>query len=210
MNKTIKSSRAGISPSLRLDRRDAVKRLLAERGETLIVAGLGAPAWDCAAAGETDDTFYLWGGMGLAASIGLGLALAQPKRRVIVVTGDGEAMMGLGGLAVVAAEKPKNFAILVLDNEAFGETGHQPGLSAAGVDLAATARGLGFRTATTAATEDALGAVADLLYRQPGPNLAVLKIRPGEAVKVLPEREGAALARRFRSALAGSSKKGLK
>lgn len=199
MSTTAKSPRTGTSASRGVDRRDAVKRLLAERGGALIVAGLGAPAWDCAAAGETDDTFYLWGGMGLAAPIGLGLALAQPKRRVVVVTGDGEAMMGLGGLAVVSAEKPNNFAILVLDNEAFGETGHQPGLSAAGVDLAATALGLGFRTATTAAAQDALGAVADLLFRQPGPNLAVLKIRPGEAAKVLPERDGAVLARRFRS-----------
>lgn len=199
MSKTAKSSRTGTSASRGVDRRDAVKRLLAERDGALIVAGLGAPAWDCAAAGETDDTFYLWGGMGLAASIGLGLALAQPKRRVVVVTGDGEAMMGLGGLAVVAAERPNNFAILVLDNEAFGETGHQPGLSAAGADLAAAALGLGFRTATTAATQNALGTVADLLFRQPGPNLAVLKIRPGEAAKVLPERDGAVLARRFRS-----------
>lgn len=199
MSKTKKSIRTEIPAARRLNRRDAVKRLLAERDGALIVAGLGAPAWDCAAAGETDDTFYLWGGMGLAASIGLGLALAQPKRRIVVVTGDGEAMMGLGGLAVVAAEKPKNLAILVLDNEAFGETGHQPGLSAAGVDLAATALGLGFRTATTATALGALGAIAELLYRQPGPNLAVLKIRPGEAAKVLPERDGAVLARRFRA-----------
>lgn len=207
MRKTTKSSRTGSPASRGIDRRDAVKRLLAERDGALVVAGLGAPAWDCAAAGETDDTFYLWGGMGLAASIGLGLALAQPKRRIVVVTGDGEAMMGLGGLAVVAAEKPNNFAILVLDNEAFGETGHQPGLSAAGIDLAATALGLGFRTAMTVATQDTLGAVADLLFRKPGPNLVVLKIRPGEAAKVLPERDGAILARRFRSALAGNAKK---
>ena len=207
MSKTAKSPRARISASHGIDRRDAVKRLLAERNGALIVAGLGAPAWDCAAAGETDDTFYLWGGMGLAASIGLGLALAQPKHRIVVVTGDGEAMMGLGGLAVVAAERPNNFAMLVLDNEAFGETGHQPGLSAAGVDLAAAALGLGFRTTTTVATQDALGAVADLLFRKPGPNLAVLKIQPGEAAKVLPERDGAILARRFRSTLAGFTKK---
>lgn len=201
MSKLVKSIRTEIPAARRLDRRATMKRLLGERDGALIVAGLGAPAWDCAAVGETDDTFYLWGGMGLAASIGLGLALAQPKRRVVVVTGDGEAMMGLGGLAVVAAEKPKNLAILVLDNEAFGETGHQPGLSAAGVDLAATALGLGFHAATAAATQDALPAIADLLYRRPGPNLAVLKIRPGEAAKVLPERDGAILARRFRAAV---------
>jgi len=170
----------------------------------LIVAGLGAPAYDCAAAGDHPNTFYLWGAMGLAAMVGLGLALAQPKRRVLVVTGDGEALMGLGGLAAVAAQKPKNLAILVLDNQAFGETGHQPGLTAAGVDLAGTARGLGFARAVTIATARELKGLPDLLFRASGPVVAVIKVATGADPLVLPPRDGVYLKHRFREALLGS------
>src|ERR1700693_6148678 len=108
-----------------LDRRKAVAQILAQRGDALVVAGLGAPCWDITAAGDSSLNFYTWGGMGSAAMIGLGLALAQPRRRVLVITGDGEMLMGLGSLATIAVQRPANFAIVVLDNERYGETGMQ-------------------------------------------------------------------------------------
>ena len=105
-----------------LQRRKVVTKILAARKDELVVTGLGAPTWDVASVSEHQNNFYLWGGMGGAVSTGLGLALAQPERRVLVVTGDGEMLMGLGSLATVSVQKPKNFAVIVLDNECYGET----------------------------------------------------------------------------------------
>ena len=188
-----------------LDRRDVVARVLQDRGDGLVVAGLGAPAWDCAAAGDDPRTFYLWGGMGLAIPIGLGLALAQPKRRVVVITGDGEAMMGLGALAVAAAQAPHNLAVLVLDNEVFGETGGQRGLTGAGVDLAVMALSIGFKSACAftgaAGAADDCTAIARVVWSWPGPTLAVAKIKPGRAPMVLPPKDGVLLKNRFRAAV---------
>src|SRR5580698_6451513 len=108
-----------------LDRRQVVSSLLAERKDAIVIGGLGASTYDVAAAGDDDRNFYLWGAMGAATMIGLGLALARPERRVLVITGDGEMLMGLGSLATVAVQQPANLAIVVLDNGAFGETGMQ-------------------------------------------------------------------------------------
>src|SRR5579862_2944030 len=116
------------------DRRSVVKSLLQDRSELLVVAGLGASAWDVAAAGDSPLDFPLWGAMGSAAMVGLGLALSQPSRRVLVITGDGEMLMGLGSLATIAAARPGNLAIVVIDNESFGETGGQPTHTASGTD----------------------------------------------------------------------------
>src|SRR5258707_3058669 len=122
-----------------LERRPVVARLLADRGELLVVSGLGAPTYDCASIGDHALNFYLWGAMGSAALIGLGLATAQPERPVLVITGDGEMLMGLGALATIGVRKPANLAIVVLDNEHYGETGNQPTHTADGVDLAGVA-----------------------------------------------------------------------
>src|SRR6266516_1126574 len=119
-----------------LHRRQVVKTLLSERGDLLVVAGLGSTSWDITAAGDSPLNFPLWGAMGQAAMIGLGLALAQPKRRVLVVTGDGEMLMGLGSLATIGVRRPGNLSIVVLDNERYGETGMQKTHTAYGVDLA--------------------------------------------------------------------------
>src|SRR3990167_6609610 len=127
------------SESFPLRRRDVAKALVKDRGGLLVVAGLGAPAWDMTAAGDRDLDFPLWGAMGAAAMIGLGLALAQPKRRVLVVTGDGEMLMGFGSLAAIGAQKTDNLSIAVLDNERHGETGMQRGLTASGIDIAGIA-----------------------------------------------------------------------
>ena len=185
----------------RLHRREAVAALLEGRGDLLVVAGLGAPAWDCAAAGDHALTFSLWGGMGLAAMTGLGLALARPHRRVLVVTGDGEMLMGLGSLATVAVQAPPNLSIVVLDNERYGETGMQPSHTAHGVDLAHVARGCGFAVAATVvASKDLLGLRASI-HQGAGPIFAVVKVHAETLPLVLPPRDGAMLVERFRKAL---------
>ncbi|TMG72554.1 MAG: aldehyde dehydrogenase, partial [Betaproteobacteria bacterium] len=102
---------------MKLHRRDVVKELLRERQDLLVVAGLGSTAWDITAAGDSPLSFPLWGAMGQAAMIGLGLALAQPERRVLVITGDGEMLMGLGALATIGVQQPANLTVVVIDNE---------------------------------------------------------------------------------------------
>ena len=128
----------------KIERRDAVRRILANRGESIVVCGLGSSTYDVFAAGDDDRNFYLWGAMGGAVMIGLGLAIAQPDKPVLVITGDGEALMGMGALASVAAQNPKNLTIIVLDNAHFGETGMKPSHTALGVELAEVATACGF------------------------------------------------------------------
>src|SRR5205807_5859918 len=108
-----------------LRRRDVVSQLLKDRGQLMVIAGLGSTAWDITAAGDHDLSFPMWGAMGQAAMMGLGLALAQPKRRVLVVTGDGEMLMGIGSLATIGVQQPANLTVVVIDNERYGETGMQ-------------------------------------------------------------------------------------
>lgn len=186
-----------------VDRRAAVAALVAERDpRLLVVGGLGAPTWDLAAVEDHDLDFGLWGAMGGAAMIGLGLALARPQHRVLVITGDGEMLMGLGSLATVAAQKPANLAIAVLDNGRYGETGAQPTHTAMGTDLAAVARACGFPAVATVAEPERLGEAVTLARQARGPAFVVLKIAPGDAPLVLPDRDPVRLKDRFRSALA--------
>ena len=182
-----------------LDRREFTAALLARRDGTLVVPGLGSPTWDCSAAGDSDDYLYSWGGMGLALATALGVAMARPTRRVCCLTGDGELMMGLGTLAVVGTERPENLAVLVLDNEHFGETGRQPGLTQT-LDLANMAEACGFRATMRVTRMDQLDELSDFLFRQPGPVFAVAKIALGEHKLTLPEKEGTIIAHRFRQA----------
>ena len=186
-----------------LDRRAAVARILADRGETLLVTGLGSSTWDAAAAGDHAGNFYLWGAMGGAAMVGLGLALAQPGRRVLVITGDGEMAMGLGALATIAAAAPSNLAVCVIDNERYGETGMQDSHTAAGVDLAAMAAAAGWPVTRTVRTEDDLEALPPLLHRAAGPVFAAVKVTPDAGPTVLPLRDGTAIRSRFRQAVLG-------
>ena len=120
------------------------RELLKDRGKLLLVTGLGSSSYDAFAAGDHEANFYLWGAMGGAAMMGLGLALAQPGRPVCVLTGDGEQLMGLGALATIAVKKPANLTIVVLDNGHFGETGMQTSHSGLGVDLHRIAQAAGF------------------------------------------------------------------
>ena len=146
---------AARQPSPRLDRRQVVARLLEDRGELLVVTGPGAPAYDVFAAGDDARNFYLWGALGSAAMVGLGLAMAQPDRQVAVITGDGDLLMGLGGLATIGVLHPANLSIVVLDNERYGETGMQRTHTAHGVDLPAIASGCGFAASRPSSTRPA-------------------------------------------------------
>jgi len=186
-----------------LDRREVVRGLLEDRGGLLVVAGLGAPAWDLTAAGDVPANFPLWGGMGGAAMIGLGLAIAQPRRRVLVLTGDGEMLMGLGALATIAVQRPANLSVVVLDNEHYGETGGQETATRHGVDLAAMARGAGFPDARVVLGEEGLPGLRDAIGGGAGPVFAVVKVAAGSAKLVLPPREGAYLTARFREVVLG-------
>jgi thiamine pyrophosphate-dependent acetolactate synthase large subunit-like protein len=186
----------------KLHRREVVAALLADRGELLVVAGLGASAWDCAAAGDHPLTFSFWGGMGLAVMTGLGVALSRPDRRVLVVTGDGEMLMGLGSLATVAVQAPPNLTIVVLDNERFGETGMQPTHTAHGVDLAEVARACGFPTASTLTGASELAALRERIHHGRGPVFAAVKVEAEKPPLVVPPRDGVLLKKRFREALA--------
>jgi thiamine pyrophosphate-dependent acetolactate synthase large subunit-like protein len=185
----------------KIARRAFIAELLRHRGDALIATGLGSATWDCFAAGDSPEYLYSWGGMGLAVPTALGLALAQPGRRVVAITGDGEMMMGLGSLAVVGDQAPRNFAVLVLDNEQFGETGRQRGLTAGRADLAAVAKAVGFTTTLTVTEQGATAELARFLFMEPGPVLAVAKVAITEDPWALPEKDGATLAHRFRTAL---------
>jgi thiamine pyrophosphate-dependent acetolactate synthase large subunit-like protein len=182
-----------------LDRRAAVATLLREQGDLLVVSGLGAPSYDVSAAGDRALNFYLWGAMGGAAMVGLGLALAQPRRRVLVLTGDGDMLMGLGSLATIAAAGAPNLAIAVLDNGRYGETGAQRSHTALTTDLAAVAAGCGWSATVTARSVEEVESLRDRLRREP--LFAVLRIAPEERERHLPPRDGAHLTDRFRRAL---------
>jgi thiamine pyrophosphate-dependent acetolactate synthase large subunit-like protein len=184
---------------LTLDRRAVVATLLADPGDLLVVTGLGAATYDAGAAGDRALNFYLWGAMGGTAMIGLGLALAQPNRRILVLTGDGDMLMGIGSLATIAAAKASNLAIAVLDNAAFGETGAQSSHTGLGTDLAAVAGACGWVATATAHSMAEVAALTPRLRQEP--LFAVLRISPVEVPRHLPPRDGAYLADRFRRAL---------
>jgi thiamine pyrophosphate-dependent acetolactate synthase large subunit-like protein len=135
--------------------------------------------------------------------MGLGLALAQPSARVLVVTGDGEMLMGLGALATIAVQKPPNLAVVVLDNEHYGETGGQETATRHGVDLAAMARGAGIADARVLRDAQGVAKLRDDLHAARAPLFAVVKIAAGNLPLVLPPREGAFLQARFREAVLG-------
>ncbi len=191
------------SKSYPLRRRAVVKELLAQRGDTLVVAGLGAAAWDVTAAGDVPLNFPLWGAMGGAVPLGLGLALAQPSRRVLVITGDGEMLMGLGSLATVASQRPPNLAIVVLDNERYGETGMQLTHTAGRVDLEAVAAASGIPICGTVRDKKSVAAAIPQIQKEAGPLFFNIKVRAENLPLVLPPKDGAYLKDRFRFALLG-------
>ncbi len=184
-----------------LDRRAFVRELLSERNNLLVVTGLGSPTYDAAACGDHPLNFYLWGAMGSAAMIGLGLALAQPSRRVVVLTGDGEALMGMGSLATIGVKQPGNLAIVVLDNQRYGETGMQASHTQAGIDLVAVAKACRFADGLHVSDMREVSQVRDLVHDGRGPILVQARITSDPTPRVLPTRDGHAIKLRFMEAV---------
>jgi thiamine pyrophosphate-dependent acetolactate synthase large subunit-like protein len=184
-----------------LDRRAVVAELVAGAPHALVVSGLGSASYDLYAAGDRDENFYLWGAMGAAVPVGLGVALAQPDRSVVVVTGDGEQLMGLGSLATVGARRPANLTVVVLDNGHYGETGMQQSHTSRGVDLVAVARGCGIEDAFHVHEPHQVADVVERIGARSGPAFAQVLISADEPPRALPPRDGVFVKNRFRAAL---------
>jgi thiamine pyrophosphate-dependent acetolactate synthase large subunit-like protein len=187
--------------AMMLDRRDLVRQLLIDRGDLLVVSGLGSATYDVAAAGDHPLNFYLWGAMGGTAMIGLGLALAQPQKRVAVLTGDGDMLMGLGSLASIGVKQPNNLVIVVLDNAHYGETGMQASHTHSGIDLVAVALACRFREARAISHIEEAADVRKLIHAGEGPILVSARISEEDVPRVLPMRDGHAIKQRFIAAL---------
>jgi thiamine pyrophosphate-dependent acetolactate synthase large subunit-like protein len=188
-----------------LRRREVAKALLADRDDLIVVGGLGSCAWDITDAGDHDLNFPLWGAMGGAAAIGLGLALAKPEYRVLVLTGDGEMLMGMGTLATIALQKPRNLAVVVFDNERYGETGMQQTHTAFGVDLPAVASASGFLSTGMVSNQAELIEALPVILGDPGPVFRSIKVRAESLDFVLPPNDGVVLKDRMRNVLAGGT-----
>jgi thiamine pyrophosphate-dependent acetolactate synthase large subunit-like protein len=185
----------------RLNRRIFVQELMAGVPAALIVTGLGSSSYDVFAAGDRDTNFYLWGGMGGAVPVGLGLAIAQPERSVVVVTGDGEMLMGLGSLASVGVQGPPNLTIVVLDNGHFGETGMQPSHTSLGASLSAIAVGSGITNSRQIDSYDSLPGLVDSINARRQTTFCQVLVEPDEPPRALPPRDGAYVKDRFRASL---------
>jgi thiamine pyrophosphate-dependent acetolactate synthase large subunit-like protein len=184
-----------------LDRREVVARLLADRKDLLVITGLGSASYDVMAAGDHENNYYLWAAMGSAAMVGLGLASAQPNRPVLVVTGDGEMLMGFGALATIALRKPANLTIAVLDNGHFGETGMQVSHAGRGISLDRVASTCGFSWTSEIRDLSGVDNLRERLSARDGVKLATIKIRAENPPRVLPPRDGVYIKNRFRAAL---------
>jgi thiamine pyrophosphate-dependent acetolactate synthase large subunit-like protein len=184
-----------------IERRKFVADLLAAVPEALVVTGLGSPSYDVFAAGDRPENFYLWGAMGGSTSLALGLALAQPEKPVLVITGDGEQLMGIGSLATIAVKRPANLTVVVLDNGHFGETGMQRSHSSLGTDLVAVAKGCGIADAFAVAEQGGYDRIVESVRSRRGTVFAQVFITSDEPVRALPPRDGVHVKNRFRAAL---------
>ena len=185
-----------------LHRRPTVSFLLVDRPANLLaVSGLGSSTWDLSAAGDNSCNFGFIGAMGQAAPFALGLALAQPEKRVVLFTGDGEILMSLGILATIANLAPENLSLVVLDNEAYSETGGQPTATAGPTDLEQVAKGAGFTNTQSVTHDSALPALREMIRGTRGPHFANIKIIAEELPLVFPYSfDGVTAINRFRDA----------
>ena len=195
---TVKSKNAAA-----LQRRSVVHRILKDRGDAAVVTGIGNASHDVASAGDDDRNMYLFGIMGGAAMVAFGIAVAQPNRRVVVITGDGELLAGVGSLATIGVENPKNLSIVVIDNQAYGATGNQHTHTARGVDLVGIAAASGFDRTALITDKKALEAAIDDIYDKPGPYFAVVKVMSKTGPRVTVPKDGTSTSRRFRKAVSG-------
>jgi len=185
-----------------LSRRDAIAALLRNRKDMLVVSGLGSPTYDVHSVGDRDDNYYLWGAMGGAALVGLGLAQAQPDKRVLVITGDGEQLMAFGSLATIVAAKPRNLDIVVIDNHHYGETGMQASHTGHGIDFDKVAAACGFASTRTVRTLQEVEDLAKTLRAlSEGPRFFVIKVAAENPPRSLPSRDAVYIKNRFRAHL---------
>ena len=190
-----------VTATASIHRRAFVAKLMQECADALVVTGLGSASYDVFAAGDRPETFYLWGGMGGAAALGLGLALAQPERTVLVVTGDGEQLMGLGALASIGVQRPSNLSIVVLDNGHFGETGMQRSHTSLGTSLSKVAEACNFAWTQEVFDEPTASELAERINSRQGCGLAQVHVVAEELPRALPPRDGVYVKNRFRAAL---------
>ena len=187
-----------------MTRLDATRAIVSAAPEAALVASLGHPAYDLFAAGDRPRNFYTWGSMGLASSIGLGIAMARPDVGIIVLDGDGSLLMNLGSLATIGLLQPPNLVVVVMDNEEYGTTGGQRTPTAFGADLAAVARAMRIADAITVRTDAELGAAIDRTRPRAGgrgaPALIVAKVHES-APTVKPPLDYVAIKNRFMSAI---------
>ncbi len=184
-----------------LNRRKVVAELLEDRGNLIVVTGLGSASYDVMATGDHDRNYYLWAAMGSAATVGLGLAMSRPQDAVLVVTGDGEMLMGMGALATIAVQAPKNLTIAVLDNGHYGETGMQRSHTGFGVELDKVAKSVNFDWTARITDMNAVRDLRQRIHANSGLNFATIKIDIAEEVRVLPSRDGVYIKNRVRAAL---------
>jgi phosphonopyruvate decarboxylase len=189
-----------------LERRAAVAGILGDTKDMLIVTGLAGSKDDArAAAGDVPPLFTLSGAMGAAAAMGLGLALAQPDKRVVVVTGDGELLMNVGTLASIGVMNPPNLSILCVDNGRYGETGWQESHTGRGVDIAKMAEGGGIKQVRTVTEESQIPEASQLLHGSNGTSFILLKVAATEAGKIHRDRDASLNKTRFRQAVLGKN-----
>jgi len=188
----------------RLDRTKAVPKLIGNPDDFLIIAGLAGPAKDIGAmVGDAPNSFQFGGAMGGAVATALGLALAQPDKRVLCVTGDGDLLMSMGSLAMVGALKPSNLTVVCVDNALYQETGGQPSHTAMGVDLATVAAGSGFPVTRDVSTEEELEEAAGILRQTNSPVFVLLRVDEKEPAKRKRNLHAAETKTAFREALLG-------
>ncbi len=189
-----------------LDRCDVVPQLVGDPNDFLIIAGLAGTAKDTASLCEPNANYFACAGiMGGATALGLGLALAQPERRVLILTGDGELLMNVGSLATVGLMNPPNLSILCVDNGHYGETGYQKSHTSLGVNLATIATGSGIAAVQTVMEESDIAAAATLLRQMDEPSFVLLKVKPTDPPKVRRPMDATLVKNRFRDDLLGRS-----
>lgn len=197
---------APTSPVGDLDRCEVMPKLIGNANDFLIIAGLAGTAKDVAHLCEPNANYFACAGvMGGATAMGLGLALAQPERRVLVVTGDGELLMNVGTLATVAIMAPPNLSIVCVDNGHYGETGYQKSHTSLGVDLATIATGAGIAAVRTITQESDIAGAAERIRQMDGPSFVLVKVKPTDPPKVRRSLDAAWGKNRFRHALLGEA-----
>ena len=189
----------------RLNRTTAVPKLIGNPDDFLIIAGLAGPAKDIGAmVGDAPNTFQFGGAMGGALATALGLALAQPSKRVLCVTGDGDLLMSMGSLAMIGALKPANLSVVCVDNALYQETGGQASHTSMGINLATVAAGSGFPVTRDVTTEAEVEEAAGVLRQTNSPSFVLLRVDASKAPSRKRNLHAAEAKTAFRQALLGT------